>query len=96
MWPDDGGHHGLREPRAAAADRGSRGSDCARFVLLIYADPGMGGESTRQAGFYAAARQPKEIWKVPGAKHTGGLDAQPTAYERRVVAFFDRTLLSTP
>jgi fermentation-respiration switch protein FrsA (DUF1100 family) len=67
-----------------------------RSVLLIYADPGMGGESTRQAGFYAAAQQPKTVWKVPGAKHTGGLDAQPTEYERRVVAFFDRALLSTP
>jgi pimeloyl-ACP methyl ester carboxylesterase len=84
-------NHGAPPP---IADR--VGLIAPRSVLLIYADPGMGGESTRQAGFYAAAQQPKAIWKVPGAKHTGGLDAQPTEYERRVVAFFDRALLSTP
>jgi pimeloyl-ACP methyl ester carboxylesterase len=66
-----------------------------RSVLLIYADPGMGGESSRQAGFYAAAQQPKTIWEVPGAKHTGGIDAQPAEYERRVTAFFDRALLDS-
>jgi pimeloyl-ACP methyl ester carboxylesterase len=66
-----------------------------RSVLLIYADPGMGGESTRQAGFYAAAQQPKAIWRVPGAKHTGGLVAQPAEYERRVAAFFDGALLES-
>jgi hypothetical protein len=64
-------------------------------VFLIYADPGQGGESTRQAGFYAASQQPKAIWKVPGAKHTGGLVAQPAEYERRVAAFFDGALLES-
>jgi pimeloyl-ACP methyl ester carboxylesterase len=64
-----------------------------RSVFLIYAAPGMGGESTRQAGFYAAAQQPKAIWSVPGAKHTGGFDAQPSEYERRVVGFFDGALV---
>ena len=63
-----------------------------RAVLLIYADPGMGGESTRQPRYYAAAGKPKEIWKVPGADHTGGIDARPADYEQRVVAFFDETL----
>jgi len=64
-----------------------------RSVFLIYADPGMGGESVRQPTYYAAAGEPKTIWKVPGAKHTGGLDAQPAEYERRVTEFFDRALL---
>jgi hypothetical protein len=64
-----------------------------RPVLLIYADPGQGGESVRQPKYYAAAGQPKEIWKVPGAEHTGGLEAQPAEYERRVIAFFDGALL---
>jgi len=54
---------------------------------------GMGGENTRQAGFYAAARQPKAIWKVPGAEHTAGIDAQPAEYEQRVTAFFAGALL---
>ncbi len=66
-----------------------------RPVLLIYADPGQGGESVRQPKYFAAARQPKKIWKVPGAGHTGGLEAQPEEYERRVVAFFDDALLES-
>src|SRR5918992_1482987 len=56
---------------------------------MIYADPGIGGESTRQPQYYAAAGEPKAIWKVPGSKHTGGIDARPAEYERRGVAFFD-------
>jgi len=64
-----------------------------RSVFLIWADPGMGGEDIRQPKYYAAAGQPKQIWKVPGAEHTGGLKAQPAEYERRVVAFYDRALL---
>ena len=43
--------------------------------------------------FYAAAREPKEIWEVPDGRHIGGVDAQPQEYERRVVGFFDRALL---
>jgi hypothetical protein len=34
--------------------------------------------------------------KVPGAEHTGGIEAQPAAYERRVVGFFDRHLVRAP
>ena len=65
-----------------------------RSVLLIYAEPGMGGEATRQPKYFAAAGEPKSIWKVPGSSHTGGIDAQPADYERRVIAFFDRALLA--
>src|SRR5438046_87330 len=48
------------------------------------ADPGMGGETVRQPEYYAAATEPKAIRKVPAAEHTGGLDARPAEYERRV------------
>jgi hypothetical protein len=65
-----------------------------RPVMLIYADPGTGGENTRQPKYYAAAGEPKTIWKVPGAQHTGGIDARPSEYERRVIAFFDHALLT--
>jgi hypothetical protein len=30
---------------------------------------------------------------VPGAGHTGGIEARPAEYERRVVGFFDDALL---
>ncbi len=64
-----------------------------RAVFLIHADPGLGGENTRGPIYYAAARGPKAIWRVPGSKHTGGMDARPAEYERRVTDFFDRALL---
>jgi uncharacterized protein len=65
-----------------------------RSVMLIYADPGMGDESTRQPKYHAAAGEPKTIWKVPGSEHTGGIDARSVEYERRVIAFFDHALLT--
>src|ERR671911_19535 len=60
-----------------------------RSVLLIYAEDGIGGESTRQPKYYDAAGEPKAIWKVPGSEHTSGIDARPAEYEQRVIAFFD-------
>ena len=34
------------------------------------------------------------LWEIPRAGHTGGISAAPAEYERRVVGFFDRALLS--
>ena len=62
-------------------------------LFLIYAVPGQGGEAELSQAYYDAAREPKEIWRVPGAGHTGGIEAQPEEYERRVIAFFDNALL---
>jgi hypothetical protein len=64
-----------------------------RPVFLIYAVPGIGEEDIRQPQFYAAAGEPKSMWRVPGSSHTGGLEAQPAEYERRVIAFLDNALL---
>jgi uncharacterized protein len=60
-------------------------------VLFIHATPGGGGETLTEK-FYEAANGPKEYWAAPGG-HTGAIDAAPREYERRVVGFFDRTLL---
>jgi uncharacterized protein len=65
-----------------------------RPVFLIYAVPGIGEEDIRQPQFYAAAGAPKQIWRVPGSDHTGGLDARPAEYERRVIEFLDNALLA--
>jgi uncharacterized protein len=73
----------------------SIGGIAPRSLLLIHADPGIGGESTRQPAYFAAAGEPKAIWQVPGSDHTGGIDAQPLEYERRVTAFFEAALLGT-
>jgi uncharacterized protein len=67
-----------------------------RPVFLIYAVPGIGEEDIRQPQFYAAAGEPKQIWRVPGSDHTGGLEAQPAEYERRVIEFLDHSLLESP
>ena len=61
-------------------------------VFFIYAGHGQGGESLNPK-FYAAANQPKTLWKISDAEHTGGIEARPVEYERRVVGFFDRNLL---
>jgi uncharacterized protein len=66
-----------------------------RAVFFIYGEHGQGGTEKRpNQGFYAAAGEPKEIWEVPGAQHVGGITTEPAEYERRVIAFFDRALLS--
>jgi fermentation-respiration switch protein FrsA (DUF1100 family) len=41
---------------------------------------------------YEAAREPKELWIVHGAKHGRYADVAPDEYARRLVAFFDRAL----
>ena len=60
-------------------------------VFFIYADRGAGDEDNNP-DYYKAARAPKQIWKI-ATSHTHGLSARPQEYERRVIGFFDRTLL---
>jgi hypothetical protein len=61
-------------------------------MFLIYGEQGQDVEAAVNTPYFAAAGDPKELWEVPGAGHTGGIDAQPSEYERRVVDFFDETL----
>lgn len=63
-----------------------------RAVFLIYAEHGAGGEDLNR-NYYRAAGEPKRLWRVAGAGHTGGLTAQPRAYGERVVGFLDHALL---
>lgn len=73
----------LRAAVAAAAPRP---------VLLIAAgqveDEAKAAEAIRQGSPGTVA-----VWVVPGAGHTGGLRAEPAEWERRVVSFFDATLI---
>ena len=62
-----------------------------RSVFLVYAERGQGGEDLSQ-DFYESAKEPKFVWKVPGAKHTEGIETRPREYERRMIAFFDGAL----
>jgi uncharacterized protein len=69
------------------------GSIAPTPVFFVYGEHGQQGERNLNPTYYAAAGQPKMIWKVPGSGHVGGIDARPKEYEQRVVGFFDRTLL---
>jgi uncharacterized protein len=62
-------------------------------AFFVYGEHGQPVEKPANSGFYAEAKGPKDIWEVPGSKHMGGIDAQPAAYEQRIVGFFDRWLL---
>jgi len=61
-------------------------------LLLMQAEHGLGGEE-RNRVYFEHARQPKSYWLIKGSSHTGGLEARPAEYERRVVGFFGRALL---
>jgi uncharacterized protein len=63
-----------------------------RPVFLIWATHGVDTEALNPK-FYAAAHEPKTLWEIPEAGHTGGIAARPAEYERRVVGFFDEALL---
>lgn len=62
-----------------------------RAFLLIRAEDGNADEELNTV-YLARGRAPKALWTLPTGGHTGAYDADPRAYERRVVGFFDRTL----
>jgi len=45
---------------------------------------------------YQAARGPKELWVVQGAKHASALGRSPAEYEDRVIAFLSKQFEETP
>jgi uncharacterized protein len=65
----------------------------AAAVFFVYGERGQPTEGPANRAFYAAARSSRQLWEVPGSGHIGGTEARPLEYERRIVAFFDRTLL---
>lgn len=67
----------------------------AGSIFFVYGERGQPEEKPANEGWYETAQGHKEIWEVPGSKHMAGIEAQPQEYERRVVGFFDRTLLQT-
>jgi uncharacterized protein len=89
---DDGRDDGVLHRRPAACDRRPHRPHRTTAGPPYLRRPGMGDENTRQPRYYAAAGRPKALWRVAGAGHTGGIDAQPEEYEKRVIAFLDRSL----
>jgi uncharacterized protein len=61
-----------------------------RPVLLIFGEK----EIANNRGYdqLAAAREPKQMWVVPGVGHGGYYQAWPAEYEARMIQFFDVSL----
>ena len=100
-----GGEKWLRLPTWAAATLGTAifsnhapppnlkhviGRIAPRPVFLIYAEEGVSGEHL-SADYFDHAGEPKQLWRTHSG-HTGGYEADPQEYERRVVQFFDISL----
>jgi dienelactone hydrolase len=60
-------------------------------LLLIAAPNSPNGEDLNR-NYHAAAGPNSTLWEIPESRHTGGIEARPAEYERRVVGFFDRAL----
>jgi hypothetical protein len=64
-----------------------------RPVLLIRGMQGNGDEALNRA-YRDAGGATVTLWEIQRAGHTGGISAAPAEYERGVIGFFDRALLS--
>jgi uncharacterized protein len=64
-----------------------------RPVFFIYGEHDQPNVRDLTPVYYAAAGEPKALWEVAGALHTGGINTRPREYERRVIEFFHRALL---
>jgi pimeloyl-ACP methyl ester carboxylesterase len=59
-------------------------------LMLIATGEGSDLRFTQRLYEYAA--NPKELWRVPHAKHAGGYFYDPEEYQKQVVSFFDQAL----
>ncbi len=64
-----------------------------RPLLFIWAPDGGNETEVLTPEYQRIAGSNATLWAIPHAKHIKGIEAQPRAYERRVVAFFDDALL---
>jgi fermentation-respiration switch protein FrsA (DUF1100 family) len=71
----------------------TRGLAPAR-AFIIWGEHGQPAEKVLSPTYVDAAGGAASSWEVPSARHTRGIDAAPQEYERRVIAYFDATLLS--
>lgn len=63
---------------------------CPVLVLAGAEDRHTTAEDTQQ--LYEAAREPRELWVIPGADHVNYREVAGEAYRGRLLAFFGRTL----
>ena len=60
------------------------------LMLIAAPEKGVGEELNRL--YHAGAGANSTLWEIPESTHTGGIEARPAEYERRVVGFFDDAL----
>ena len=81
----------------ASADVNNCGGVCDLTAFCLFLDPapdtiGSAPTTPTSEPRPSVTREPKQSWTVPRGGHTGGIDAMPQEYERRVVGFLDRAL----
>ena len=63
-------------------------------VFFIYGEHGQGGtETTPNESFFAARARAEADLGGPGRQHIAGITTEPAEYARRVIGFFDRSLV---
>jgi uncharacterized protein len=77
-------------PEPIALHEAVRTAERTRFLLVTGGD--MPDEARAATALDAAAPGRVDVWTVPGAGHTGGLDRHPADWEQRVVGFLERQL----
>ncbi|MBI3319862.1 MAG: alpha/beta hydrolase [Candidatus Omnitrophica bacterium] len=73
----------------------SVGKISPRPILLIYGQNDRRVPVEQANQLFQAAREPRELWMVDHAGHLEALHADPSAYLRRVVSFFNSFLNAT-
>jgi fermentation-respiration switch protein FrsA (DUF1100 family) len=88
----NGWRHGYRFGTLRPIDAVAR--IAPRPLLIIHGEDDNLTPAEHARRLYAAAREPKECWIVPGAPHCGGYFADREAYVGRVAEFFARGVAS--
>ncbi len=84
--------HGYRFSQARPID--AIGQIAPRPVFIIHGVDDTLIPVSHAQRLYAAAREPRLLWEVPGAEHCGGYFVDRVTYCRRVIEFFDQYLRS--
>jgi pimeloyl-ACP methyl ester carboxylesterase len=83
---------GLLTPAAQPMPLHEAISAAPRTHFLLITAGAVVDERRAAEHFRTAAPDRVEVWTVPGASHTHGLQARPGSWERHVVAFLDQVL----
>lgn len=66
-----------------------------RSVLLVHGLEDTSIDAQESQRLFEAAREPKELWLIPGAEHVACFYRDPEGYTQRILRFFDRVFQRT-